>query len=146
SLSPDFTHHDSHLESAMVFAGPDFASKYTAIVADGFGSFGECISVYNVQGGAYQLKHRVFGSEKSMGMLYQYATAFMGMKMHNHEYKMLAYEVHLPEVLEYHEIETLRDMIKETARQYLRSMHNLTLSNEFDPVTDLEALPNVQLS
>lgn len=146
SLSPDFTHHDSHLESAMVFAGPDFAQKYTAVVADGFGSFGECISIYEVTGQAYRLLHRVFGFEKSMGMLYQYATAFMGMKMHNHEYKMLAYEVHLPEVLEYHEIEILRDMIQETAREYLRSMHNLTLSNEFDPVTDIAALPNVQES
>lgn len=146
SLSPDFTHHDSHLESAMVFAGPDFAPKYTAVVADGFGSFGECLSVYEVTGKAYRLLHRAFGFEKSMGMLYQYATAFMGMKMHNHEYKMLAYEVHLPEVLEYHEIENLRDMIQSTARDYLRRINNLTLGNEFDPVTDLAALPNVQES
>ena len=144
SLSPDFTHHDSHLESAMVFAGSDFAEKYTAIVADGFGSFGECISVYDVHGGAYRLMHRVFGFEKSMGMLYQYATAFMGMKMHNHEYKMLAYEVHLPEVLEFHEIQILREQVQETARDYLKKYHNTTLSNQFDPVTDLEALPNVQ--
>lgn len=146
SLNQDFTHHDSHLESAIVFAGPDFAKKYHAVVADGFGSYGECISVYEVTGRAYRLLHRVRGFEKSMGMLYQYATAFMGMKMHNHEYKMLAYEVHLPEVLEYHEIELLSSLVFETAKGYLRSYHNLVLTNEFDPVTDLSALPNVQMS
>lgn len=143
-LSPDFTHHDSHLESAMVFSG-DLAQKYTAVVADGFGSFGECISIYEVTGKAYRLLKRVFGFEKSMGMLYQYATAFMGMKMHNHEYKMLAYEVHLPEVLEPWEIDILRTMCLETAQKYLKKMNNLVLTNEFDPVTDLAALPNVQM-
>lgn len=146
SLSQDFTHHDSHLESAMVFAGREFASKYTVIVADGFGSFGECISFYEVTGAAYRLLHRAYGFEKSLGMLYQYATAFMGMKMHNHEYKMLAYEVHLPEVLGWMEVQLLREMISETATEYLRAMHNLRLSSEFDPVTDLAALPNVQLA
>lgn len=146
SLSQDFTHHDSHIESAMVFAGRNFASQYTAVVADGFGSFGECLSFYEVSGSSYRLLHRSFGFEKSLGMLYQYATAFMGMKMHNHEYKMLAYEVHLPEVLEFSEIQQLREMISETATKYIRAMHTLTLSSQFDPVTDLAALPNVQLS
>ena len=146
SLSTDFTHHDSHLESAMVFAGKEFAGKYTAIVADGFGSFGECLSFYEVTGSAYRLLHRSFGFEKSLGMLYQYATAFMGMKMHNHEYKMLAYEVHLPEVLGFMEVQYLREMISETATEYIRAMHTLKLSSEFDPVTDLAALPNVQMA
>lgn len=146
SLSADFTHHDSHLESAMVFAGDFSSGKYHALVADGFGSYGECISLYEVSGASYRLLHRTFGFEKSLGMLYQYATAFMGMKMHNHEYKMLAYEVHLPKVLEYHEIQHLRDLISEAAKEYLRGMRVLHLSSEFDPVTSLEALPNVQMN
>lgn len=146
SLNLDFTHHDSHLESAMVFAGDDFAGTYTAVVADGFGSYGECISVYEVTGKSYRLLHRVFGFEKSLGMLYQYATAFMGMKMHNHEYKMLAYEVHLPQVLTWAAIQNLREMVRDGAKDYLKGMHSLKLSSEFDPVTDLEALPNVQMA
>ena len=144
SLTADFTHHDAHLESAMVFAGKDFAPTYHAIVADGFGNFGECISIYEVTGGAYRILHRVFGFEKSMGMLYQYATAYMGMKMHNHEYKMLAYEVHLQEVLEYWEMEMLKEMALEQARSYLKAMNQFTITNQYDPVTDLSALPNVQ--
>lgn len=145
SLSREVTHHDSHLLSAMVFAGDDFADNYLAVVADGFGSFGECITVYDVtKGGKYRILHRVFGFEKSMGMLYQYATAFMGMKMHNHEYKILAYEVHIGEVLDDHEIDILDGLAHESARQYLKAHRNGVLSNEFDPFVDVSALPNVQ--
>lgn len=144
SLSADFTHHDSHLESAMVFAGPGFADRYHAVVADGFGSFGECISIYEVHRGAYRLLHRVFGFEKSLGMLYQYTTAFMGMRMHNHEYKMLAYEVHATEILAPWELERLKGLAHDTATDYIRKTRNLALTNEFDPVTKIEALPNVQ--
>ncbi len=144
SLSSDFTHHHSHLESARVFAGADFPSKYTAVVADGFGSFGECITVYEVMAGSYKVLHRVFGFEKSMGMLYQYATAFMGMKMHNHEYKMLAYEVHLNEVLDYHSIQHLKEMILSTAHEYLVASRRSPITNKYDPVTDLAALVHIQ--
>ena len=144
SLSADFTHHDAHLESAMVFAGDDFSGHYHAIVADGFGNYGECVSIYEVAGKSYRLLHRVFGFEKSMGMLYQYATAFMGMKMHNHEYKMLAYEVHIGTVLEPWEIDILKELAWDQAQKYLKIMNNFSLTNQFDPVTDLSALPNVQ--
>lgn len=142
-LSADFTHHDSHLESAMVFAGK-FEPSYHAVVADGFGSFGECISVYEVTGQKYRLLNRVFGFEKSMGMLYQYATAFMGMKMHNHEYKMLAYEVHVTKVLQPYEVEILKQMAAEAARNYLRVMHTMRITSDCDPVTKIDALPAVQ--
>jgi predicted NodU family carbamoyl transferase len=145
SLSPDLTHHDSHLESAMVFAEP-FEETYHCLVADGFGSFGECMSMYEVSGRKYRLLHRVFGFEKSMGMLYQYATAFMGMKMHNHEYKMLAYEVHLHDVLEPWEVQNLKQIAHDEAMRYVKMTHSLKLTSEFDPVTDLAALPNIQLA
>lgn len=145
SLSADFTHHHSHLESARVFAGPGWPSRYTAVVADGFGSFGECITVYEVEAGSYKVLHRVFGFEKSLGMLYQYATAYMGMKMHNHEYKMLAYEVHLPEVLDWHQIQDLKELILETAQAYLKASRSSPITNEFDPVTDIAALGKVQI-
>jgi len=146
SLSADFTHHHSHLESARVFAGSDWPKKYHAVVADGFGNYGECITVYEVDHGSYKVLHRVFGFEKSLGMLYQYATAFMGMKMHNHEYKMLAYEVHIPEVLDWHEIQYLKELVLETAHRYLQENRRAPITNKFDPVTDISALGNVQIS
>lgn len=145
SLSADFSHHDSHLESAMVFAGADFPQHYHAVVADGFGSFGEVITMYEVTNGAYKVLHRVFGFEKSMGMLYQYATAFMGMKMHNHEYKMLAYEVHIDKVVSQDKRDILDLLAKNQARTYLKGMHKIKLGSDTDPVVDLAALPNVQM-
>lgn len=145
SLNADFTHHDSHLASAMVFAGEEWSDKsYTAVVADGFGSYGECLTIYAVTGQSYSVKHRVFGFEKSLGMLYQYATAFMGMKMHNHEYKMLAYEVHIGEVLDVDQIDRLDHMVKTQASHYLKMFQSNKITNEFDPVTEISALPNVQ--
>lgn len=145
SLSADFTHHHSHLESARVFAGQGWPNKYHAVVADGFGNFGECITIYEVESGSYKVLHRVFGFEKSLGMLYQYATAFMGMKMHNHEYKMLAYEVHLPEVMDWDGIQNLKSLILETAHQYLKESRKAPITNKFDPITDISALGNVQI-
>lgn len=145
SLSSDFTHHDSHLESAKVFAGSDFAHSYTAIVADGFGSFGECISIYRVTGDGHRLLRRIWGFDRSLGMLYQYATAFMGMKMHNHEYKMLAYEVHINEVLDWHARERLWHLAYDESRRFLEHLYSFTITSGFDPVTHLDALPNIQI-
>lgn len=145
SLSADFTHHDSHLESGKVFAGAGFAHAYTAVVADGFGSFGECISIYRVTGDGHRLLRRIWGFDRSLGMLYQYATAFMGMKMHNHEYKMLAYEVHINKVLEWHDQQNLWDLAHAESRRFLEHLYSFTLTSQYDPVTNLEALPNVQI-
>lgn len=144
SLTADFTHHDSHVMSAITFARDQMPNKYHVAVMDGFGSFGECISLYEVQSGGWRLLDRVFGFEKSLGMLYQYATAFMGMKMHNHEYKMLAYEVHIREILDNVDMEHLDFMVNEEATKWLRRIHNKTVSKEFDPVVNIEALPQVQ--
>lgn len=100
SINDGLTHHDTHLLSAQVFAKHHgFDSQHTAIVADGFGTFGECISIYRCDSRGHQLIRRFFGYERSLGMLYQYATAYLGMKMNNHEYKMLGYEAHILKTL-----------------------------------------------
>ena len=92
----NFTHHDAHMESAEVFAGDDFPQDHHVFVVDGFGTQGECISVYHkVSGCEPTLIHRVHGFHKSVGLLYQYATDYCGMKMHQDEWKMLGYEVHV---------------------------------------------------
>lgn len=144
SLNADFTHHDSHLMSAMAFARDQMPERYHVAVMDGFGSFGECISLYEVNYGSWRIIDRVFGFDKSLGMLYQYATAFMGMKMHNHEYKMLAYEVHIHEYFDEDEIIHLTDMADEAAVRWLRAIHNQYISKEFDPIVNIEALPQIQ--
>lgn len=95
SLSEDFTHHDAHAMSAINFAESHEGSYQDAdvIVCDGFGSFQECFSVYRhhyKQDGT--LMHRVFGYRNSLGLMYQYATEYLGLKPHRDEYKLLGYE------------------------------------------------------
>jgi predicted NodU family carbamoyl transferase len=143
SLTPEFTHHDSHLQSAMVFAGNDFAPDYHAFVLDGFGTFGECISVYVVSGKSYKLVRRWFGFEHSLGMFYQYATAYMGMKQHNHEYKILAYEVHAKEFGQQDEIYLYA--VKK-ANERVKALLRADMNSTYDPMISLEALPRIQLS
>ena len=142
SLDREFSHHDSHLEAAMVFAGDDFTDSYTAFIVDGFGSSGECMSIYEVKGKSYRLLKRWFGFEKSLGMIYQYATAFLGMKMHNHEYKMLAYEVHL-HALNY-DVNYLNTLIREDADRWLKHMFKGTINAATDGLISLTALPSIQ--
>lgn len=142
SIDREFSHHDSHLESAIVFAGSDFAPTYTAIVADGFGSSGECISVYEVFGKSYRLLQRWFGFEKSLGMLYQYATAFLSMKMHNHEYKMLAYETHIYRLgINTDKLDTVVDSI---VTGWVENLFPPKFHSATDPVASIDALPRVQ--
>lgn len=144
SLYQEFSHHDSHVESAIAFAGDDFADNYYAFILDGFGSFGECISVYKVgRGGGYQLQARWFGYEKSLGMLYQYATAYMGMKQHNHEYKILAYEVHASE---FNDADAIRGYAAVAAARHVKSMIVGEMNASYDPMISLEALPRIQMA
>lgn len=102
SLDADeFTHHDAHAYSAIAFAGKEFCSMPNTFCAviDGFGTRGECLSIYKLSNdGAPELLMREMGFARSLGLLYQYATAYLGMKMNNHEYKMLAYEVHVHDI------------------------------------------------
>ena len=148
STGKEFTHHDAHHLSAMVFADHEggLADDYISFVMDGFGTFGECISVYRVSKGESKITNRWFGFEKSLGMLYQYATAYMGMKMHNHEYKILAYETH---IFDSKELSLLEPMIHHKALKYasqwFNGLVNDFLEPSFDPNISLDALPRIQL-
>lgn len=145
SLSQDLTHHDSHLESALVFAGPEFFEDEDivyAFIMDGFGTMGECISIYRIVNGSYVLQQRVFGYHNSLGMLYQYATDFMDMKMNNHEYKILAYEVHINEIECDKSILTFEAM--NYARKMLDSIFNGKIVKDEDPVVNVHALQETQ--
>lgn len=95
SLTPRrFTHHDAHMLSAEVFAGDTFPEDHHTLVIDGFGTHGECISLYHNR----HLMKRITGFHNSVGLMYQYATDFCGLKMHQDEYKLLGYESHITEV------------------------------------------------
>lgn len=108
-----FTHHDAHCWSAMAFFWDKLTPEQSArlgtddvhsIVLDGFGNHQEVLSVYRVPNGAQrgskpELIRRVCGYESSMGLMYQYATSYCGMKENQDEYKFLGYESHVHEVI-----------------------------------------------
>lgn len=113
TLSDSLTHHDAHAHSAATFAAqhltPGKLSKlekqgFHVIVCDGFGNNQEVLSVYESKDclahspSNLKLIHRVRGYHKSLGLLYQYATDFCGMRMNQDEYKFLGYESHITEV------------------------------------------------
>jgi predicted NodU family carbamoyl transferase len=134
------THHDAHAYAALAFAGDSFPMEDSGIlVVDGFGNMSEHISYYRLVHGQPMLVKRVFGYETSLGLMYQYATAFLGMKMHEDEYKLLGYgakatECGVP-------IEQLNEIALKQAIRLRRELRQLP-----DPYlgTSLDNLPKVQ--
>lgn len=108
-VNKDFTHHDAHAYSAYEFR--DYFKKQEdnipvyCIVADGFGNNEEVLSIYRRDTGKKpELVKRFYGYEKSLGLFYQYATSFVGMKENQDEYKFLGYEAHISEAFDDAEI------------------------------------------
>lgn len=113
-VNKDFTHHDAHAYSAYEFR--DYFKKQEGnipvycIVADGFGNNEEVLSIYRRDTGKKpELVKRFYGYEKSLGLFYQYATSFVGMKENQDEYKFLGYEAHISEAFDDAEIRILAE-------------------------------------
>ena len=147
TLNQDFTHHDAHAWSGLLFAGPDFPVKHAWIVVmDGFGNYGEHLSLYKLVEGWPQLVRRFYGYDTSLGLLYQYTTAFMGMKMHEDEYKILGYEAHIEDVPV--DMDALEHLIIKYCDKLISTMESSSLSQRrvsMDPLISIGALTNVQL-
>ena len=113
-VNKDFTHHDAHAYSAYEFR--DYFKKQEGnipvycIVADGFGNNEEVLSIYRRDTGKKpELVKRFYGYEKSLGLFYQYATSFVGMKENQDEYKFLGYEAHINKAFDDAEIRILAE-------------------------------------
>lgn len=138
----EFTHHDAHAWSAILFAEPfpcDIADKTMIFVMDGFGTFGEHMSFYKYVDGIPHLVSRKFGFGSSLGLLYQYTTAFLGMKQNQDEYKLLAYEAHIGQVSVSEKL--LNDCIDVYTEKYLTSLASYQLADKTDPMLSIGALP-----
>lgn len=113
-VNKDFTHHDAHAYSAYEFR--DYFKKQEGnipvycIVADGFGNNEEVLSIYRRDTGKKpELVKRFYGYEKSLGLFYQYATSFVGMKENQDEYKFLGYEANINKAFDDAEIRILAE-------------------------------------
>ena len=139
-LQDDLTHHDSHALSAQVFAGDNFADSYNLFVFDGFGTEGECISIYEKRPDKHITKIKTFhGFKNSLGLFYQYATAYCGMTMHQHEYKMLGYEAHIDLIMKnIDDLELIDDCIDNFSDSRINKLH------KYIPEYDLGSLKDTQ--
>ena len=84
-----FSHHDAHAYSALAY-NPTMPEGSHILVADGFGHWGEVFSAYIKSGDKLVLVKRVFGYTCSLGLMYQYATDYVGLKMNQDEWKLNA--------------------------------------------------------
>lgn len=128
----DFTHHDAHMWSTKAFRDNfafDFKGKMWSIVADGFGNRQEVVSIYKGE----ELIKRVYGYENSLGLLYQHATSFVGMKENQDEYKFLGYEVMIEEVLNAEQIKSLELRATDYASEFVE--HCLMEKSIIRPIT-----------
>ena len=136
-VTPEFTHHDAHAYAGLSFFRYHFLKtnrkidsndKIHIIVADGFGNDGEVISVYELKNfNTPQLLHRTYGYKNSIGLMYQYATSYVGMKENQDEYKFLGYEAHIDEYLSANQINMLNS--------YINNLTNILYEN-FNKCTD----------
>ncbi|MGB4824969.1 MAG: carbamoyltransferase C-terminal domain-containing protein [Leuconostoc mesenteroides] len=132
--SKSFTHHDAHAWSAKGFFRQYIKTQHFSInkeareddvyyiVADGFGNFQEVISIYkqsNHNINDLECVHKCYGYENSLGLMYQYATLFCGMKMQQDEYKFLGYESKIDEFLDNQEISDLLDAAQKTVEKFV---------------------------
>jgi len=145
TLNPDpaeqRTHHDAHAYGALAYAGIQFPRKGAyCLVIDGFGICGEHLSVYALESGTPVLVKRVHGYDTSLGLWYQYATAFLGLKMHEDEYKLLGYETHIDLDL----WDQIQKYATHTAYEFLEQMSKSVFGSKYDPLYDVDALKNVK--
>ena len=156
-LDDQFTHHDAHAYSAMAFyenfeitSQFEMVDKpdYHIIVADGFGNQQEVFTIYHVSfdedgNKDIQLLQKSYGYQNSLGLLYQYATAFTGMKENKDEWKYLAYESHIKEVISYKEIKAISEYAQSYAAVLVNNLLKYTnksrvnISNELINLEDL---------
>ena len=151
-VSPEFTHHDAHAYSGLAFFNYHFNkrntdpksfvaqkmdnnSKVNIIVADGFGNDGEVLSVYEldyINDATPKLMHRVYGYKNSIGLMYQYATSYVGMKENQDEYKFLGYEAHIDEYLNNSQISILDQYIHNLVNVLWTGFNISTHKNDYD--------------
>jgi predicted NodU family carbamoyl transferase len=140
----EFTHHDAHAWSAILFAEPfpcGIKDKSMIFVMDGFGTFGEHMSFYKYVDGIPHLVSRKFGFGTSLGLLYQYTTAFLGMKQNQDEYKLLAYEAHIDQMFPRINEKIFNDCIDVYTEKYITMLSSYQLIDKTDPMLNIGALP-----
>lgn len=152
SLSEDFTHHDAHAYSSIGFyefhGGKDDAF---IMVVDGFGNKQEVMSLYKITYNEIGLRNvelfkRFYGYENSLGLFYQYAASFCGMKENQDEYKFLGYESHIHNILDDENYKIIQEkaniLIKNLISNLESSTNKKELISSYIDIDELEEVKN----
>ena len=138
-----FTHHDAHAYSAYEFfkyhkSNYDVKGPIMCLVVDGFGNNGEILSLYTIDEiKGISLVRRVYGYDASLGLMYQYATAFVGMKENQDEYKFLGYEAHIDEYVDKQQLDTIDHLIETQKEQLIKWFDTHSKEPEYYPSNDV---------
>ena len=146
TLNDDFTHHDAHAFSAISFFRNhcnydqyiELTNNTYIFVMDGFGNKEEVVSIYKFGiDGLNQLKldliDRLYGYENSLGLMYQYATSFVGMKENEDEYKFLGYESKITDYVNEDAIKYIRHAAEFFAEEWFSNF--LSIKNNIEAYT-----------
>lgn len=159
SLRKGYSHHDSHMMSSKVFFDEhhgEFGKVKLSeeddlhfMVMDGFGNNQEVISVYRQKKYVtgiedIKLEFRIEGYKNSMGLMYQFATAFCGMKENQDEYKFLGYQSHINEVIGENGAMMLSGMAKAQASVYFNEGIKLAKHNNAEKFINLDELDDAK--
>lgn len=139
----EFTHHDAHAYSAYEFfkyhkGNYDVKGPVMCLVVDGFGNNEEVLSLYTtdeIKG--IKLVHRVYGYDASLGLMYQYATAFVGMKENQDEYKFLGYEAHIDEYIDEQQLDMLDHYIDVQKKRLIKWFNTHSKEPEHYPTNEV---------
>lgn len=147
-VNKDFTHHDAHAWSAYsffeYFNNQKVDSNIHYIVADGFGNNQEVLSIYQADISLKpKLIFRASNYRASLGLMYQYATSFCGMKENQDEYKFLGYESFIQDVLDESNISILQKNIDFIVK-YLLQRKDEVNENRNDDIIDFNLLKTVK--
>lgn len=120
----NFTHHDAHAWSAYSFFKSFNLQQMNLdlhyIVADGFGTNQEVLSIYKSNSiNRPELIFRTNNYKASLGLMYQYATSFCDMKENQDEYKFLGYESYILDVINSQNFIILSSEIETTVSKLL---------------------------
>lgn len=145
--SESCTHHDAHMFSSLAFLegyehDRNNSENTYFIVADGFGNYSEVLSIYvrNAGSDSVTLIDRMFGYENSLGLLYQYATSYVGMKENQDEYKFLGYESRITEVVSPDQIAFIASKAETISLRFFRAFSEGTTKPDKKDVIDFEGL------
>ncbi len=157
TLNDGFTHHDAHAWSAISFylahngETCNGEEKTHIIVADGFGNKQEVMSIYegDFTGDSRSLfkNHVASGYTKSLGLMYQYATSFCGMKENQDEYKFLGYESDIDNVCIDEDIKKIDRFAIDTAEQMANAITGQMDEDDGNPAEEfinLDELKNTK--